>query len=114
MGCNEAHTLKEERAAMKQYIHVLNKSSYGSFRIALEPDEVDGGYVAECLDLEGCFSEGDTQESALANIGEAIEGVCESMMEHHGRVMHSTESSDTHSESSEEIYTSTPRTLKYA
>ena len=97
---------------MKQY--VLNKSSYGAFKVALETDEADGGYVAECLDLEGCVSEGDTQESALANIGEAIEGICESMMEHHGRIMRSTESSDTYSESSEERYTSTPRSLKYA
>jgi predicted RNase H-like HicB family nuclease len=30
-------------------------------------------WVAECPSLSGCVSQGDTQESALANIKEAIE-----------------------------------------
>jgi predicted RNase H-like HicB family nuclease len=33
----------------------------------------DGFWVAECPSLSGCVSQGDTQESALANIKEAIE-----------------------------------------
>jgi predicted RNase H-like HicB family nuclease len=32
----------------------------------------DGLWVAECPSLSGCVSQGETQESALANIKEAI------------------------------------------
>jgi predicted RNase H-like HicB family nuclease len=41
------------------------------FHITVEKDE-DGRYVAECTDLPGCLSEGDTLEDALENINEAI------------------------------------------
>ena len=33
----------------------------------------DGLVVAECTSLPGCVSQGETQESALANIREAIQ-----------------------------------------
>ncbi len=33
----------------------------------------DGYWVAECPSLPGCVSQGETQDSALANIREAIE-----------------------------------------
>jgi len=32
----------------------------------------DGFWVAECASLPGCISQGETQESALTNIREAI------------------------------------------
>lgn len=34
----------------------------------------DGFWVAECPSLPGCVSQGETEESALANIKEAIHG----------------------------------------
>lgn len=34
----------------------------------------DGFWVAECPSLPGCISQGDTRETAVANIREAIEG----------------------------------------
>lgn len=33
----------------------------------------DGFFVAECLDLPGCISQGRTEADAMANIREAIE-----------------------------------------
>lgn len=66
---------------------VVSIPGHGPFQVALEPDEMDGGYVVECLDMEGCVSEGDTRESAIANIRDAISGVCESMIARHRRVM---------------------------
>ncbi|MGI8881055.1 MAG: type II toxin-antitoxin system HicB family antitoxin [Jatrophihabitans sp.] len=42
------------------------------FRVRLERDELDGGWTAECVDLPGCFSEGETQEAALTNLADAI------------------------------------------
>lgn len=34
----------------------------------------DGFWVAECPSLPGCISQGETRESAITNIREAIEG----------------------------------------
>ncbi len=49
------------------------------FHITIERDE-DGRYVAECTDLPGCLSEGETMEEALENIGEAIIGCLKSRL----------------------------------
>jgi predicted RNase H-like HicB family nuclease len=37
----------------------------------------DGYIVAECPALPGCVSQGETEEEALRNIREAIEGILE-------------------------------------
>ena len=42
-------------------------------KIILYPGE-DGYWVAECLSLPGCISQGKTKAEARANIREAIEG----------------------------------------
>ena len=42
------------------------------FKVFLEEDIEDGGYVIECPALPGCASQGDTVEEALENIKEAI------------------------------------------
>lgn len=47
------------------------------FNITIERDE-DGRYVAECTDLPGCLSEGDTFEETMENISEAIVGCLKS------------------------------------
>jgi predicted RNase H-like HicB family nuclease len=39
----------------------------------------DGLWVAECPSLSGCVSQGETQESALANIKGAIEAYVEAL-----------------------------------
>ncbi len=44
-------------------------------------EEEEGGYSAQCLELPGCISEGETREEALANIREAIEGYLEAFPE---------------------------------
>ena len=41
-------------------------------QVVLHPGE-DGYWVAECPSLAGCISQGETKESAIANIKEAIE-----------------------------------------
>ena len=41
------------------------------FRIIIEQDE-DGIYIASCLALQGCYSQGSTIEEAKKNIEEAI------------------------------------------
>jgi predicted RNase H-like HicB family nuclease len=41
--------------------------------VLIEQDEA-GFFVASCPALKGCWSQGTTEEEALANIREAIEG----------------------------------------
>lgn len=49
------------------------------FEIIIERDK-EGSYVAECPDLPGCLSEGETLEEALENIDEAIIGCLKSRL----------------------------------
>ena len=49
------------------------------FNITIEVDE-DGRYVAECTDLPGCLSEGETLKEAIRNISEAIIGCLKSRL----------------------------------
>lgn len=48
-------------------------------QVILIPED-DGGYVVEVPSLPGCYSQGDTEAGALANIKEAIELHIEDMM----------------------------------
>ena len=48
------------------------------YKIVLEPDREEGGYVVHCPALPGCYSQGDTREEAINNITEAIEAYIES------------------------------------
>jgi predicted RNase H-like HicB family nuclease len=57
-----------------------NQSSR-TFTVSLERDPLDGGWVAECLDLPGCVSQGETQHEALENILDAIAEVLAVRME---------------------------------
>lgn len=49
------------------------------YTILLTPDLEDGGYVVTVPVLEGCVTEGDTIEEAIANARDAIQGYVESM-----------------------------------
>ena len=46
------------------------------YTIIVEKEE-EGGYSAQCLELPGAISQGETKEEALRNIKEAIEAVLE-------------------------------------
>jgi predicted RNase H-like HicB family nuclease len=50
-------------------------------RINLEQDE-EGIYVAECMTLPGCISQGKTRIEALTNIKDAVKGYLESLKKH--------------------------------
>lgn len=51
------------------------------YRILIEQDE-DGIYVANCPNLPGCISQGETRNEAISNIKDAIEGYLFSLMKH--------------------------------
>ncbi len=50
------------------------------YTIILEKED-EGGYSAQCLELPGAISQGETREEALRNIKEAIELVLEVLQE---------------------------------
>jgi predicted RNase H-like HicB family nuclease len=52
-----------------------------NLKVRVTRDELDGVWIAECVDLPGCFSQGDTEEEALANISDAIAEVISLRME---------------------------------
>ena len=51
------------------------------YTVLIEPGEVEPVWVATVPALPGCVSQGDTFESALANIREAIEGHVASLID---------------------------------
>ena len=44
-------------------------------------EEPEGGYSAQCVELQGAISQGENRTQALANIREAIEGYLEAFPE---------------------------------
>ncbi len=58
-----------------------------NLRLSVTPDEVDGGFVAECLDLPGAMSQGETQAEALENLIDAVQGVVAAKMEENFRAI---------------------------
>ncbi|MGA1864322.1 MAG: type II toxin-antitoxin system HicB family antitoxin [bacterium] len=48
------------------------------YRILIKQDE-DGVFIAECISLPGCISQGKTRKEALENIKDAIKGYIESL-----------------------------------
>jgi predicted RNase H-like HicB family nuclease len=50
---------------------------------SVEYDELDHIWVAECLELPGCFSQGDTEREAIENLTDAIGGVLTVRMQEH-------------------------------
>jgi predicted RNase H-like HicB family nuclease len=49
-------------------------------QVVIYPGE-DGYWVAECLSLPGCISQGETKEEAVANIKEAIQAYIASLID---------------------------------
>jgi predicted RNase H-like HicB family nuclease len=54
-----------------------------AYKVTIEPDVVDGGFVAECPALRGCVTDGETPEEALRNIRDAITDWLASGQERH-------------------------------
>lgn len=67
---------------MREYELLQREEKTMKFKIILEPDFEQGGYVVSCPSLPGCHSQGDTVEEARANIKEAIIAYVESLKKH--------------------------------
>lgn len=69
-----------------RFKHEAGESSFSSritFRIQVEHDSLDDRFIAKCLDLPGCMSEGETRQEAVENLVEAMAGVLEVRMQQH-------------------------------
>ena len=61
------------------YLLLYNEPTYDltmKYTIILEREE-EGGYSAQCLELPGAISQGESKEEAIKNVKEAIEAVLE-------------------------------------
>ncbi|BDC35825.1 MAG: type II toxin-antitoxin system HicB family antitoxin [Candidatus Methanoliparum thermophilum] len=52
-----------------------------TFKVVVEEDLEDEGYIVHCPAFKGCWSQGDTIEEALENIKEAIVGYLKTLNE---------------------------------
>jgi len=57
----------------------------GPFTARVLRDDVDGVWVAECVQLPGCMSQGETPNEALEHLADAIGGVLTVRMRRHIR-----------------------------
>ncbi len=67
-----AKNLEED---VRVYLHAdtkLIKVAGQEYTIHVSPDLEDGGYVTECVELPGCFSQGETKQEAIGSIKSAI------------------------------------------
>jgi predicted RNase H-like HicB family nuclease len=69
---------------VREKTHDLIKEG-GDLRIAFttHKDDLDGGYIAECPDLPGCMSQGETEEEAAANLANAVSDYIAVVIEDH-------------------------------
>jgi predicted RNase H-like HicB family nuclease len=56
------------------------KRSVWEFRCELSRDEIDDYWIAECLDLPGCISQGKTKDEAMSNLIDAMGEVLSARM----------------------------------
>lgn len=83
---------------VRRILHALRRLRPRRYRSAvtltvrLEPDELDGGWIAECEELPGCMSQGETEEEALANVQDAIGAVLASHLDATRETQHHAES----------------------
>jgi predicted RNase H-like HicB family nuclease len=66
--------------------HAVNSGTW-RLCVSVEADELDGGFVAECLDVPGAMSQGETEREALENLIDAIQGVLAVRMEERFRTI---------------------------
>lgn len=50
----------------------MNIESSMTYRTSVVRDHLDGGYVAACPSLPGCFGQGETEEEALRDLAAAM------------------------------------------
>jgi predicted RNase H-like HicB family nuclease len=67
-----------------EHVHHEDADAHSwKLRVVVEKDDLDGGYIARCLELPGCLSQGETEKEALENLNDAIGGVISARLHTH-------------------------------
>jgi predicted RNase H-like HicB family nuclease len=61
--------------------HARRKPTPRHLTVVLERDDLDGGWVAECLELPGCVAQGESEREVISNIIDAVAAVIAIRME---------------------------------
>lgn len=66
---------EDEREVVHKSGSTVTHQGSWHLQVEVEADELDGGFVAECIDLPGAMAQGETEEEALEELNEAIQGI---------------------------------------
>ncbi len=58
-----------------------------NLHIVVQFDPVDGGFTAECPEISGAMSQGETEREAIANLADAVKAVIEIGVERHLKML---------------------------
>jgi predicted RNase H-like HicB family nuclease len=73
---------------LDQRTYTLPNCSGLRIAYAIHKDDLDGGYIAECTDLPGCMSQGESEEEAAANLADAVADYISVVIEDHLQRQH--------------------------
>ncbi len=59
-----------------------------NLEVSVMPDELDGGYIAECSTVPGAMSQGETEEEAVEGLIDAVQGIVAAKMQESFREAH--------------------------
>lgn len=62
------------------------------FKVVIEPDEEDGGFVAYVANLPGVYGQGETEEEAADNLSESLNFTIRDMIDNDEKLPESDES----------------------
>jgi predicted RNase H-like HicB family nuclease len=63
------------------------ESHIGTWKLEVSviPDEIDGGFIAECANIPGAVSQGETEEEAVEGLIDAVQGIVAAKMQENFR-----------------------------
>jgi predicted RNase H-like HicB family nuclease len=73
--------------SVREQTHDIAKGGPLRIAYAIQRDELDGGFIAECAQLPGCVSQGETEEAA-ANLADAVADYISVVIEDHLQKRH--------------------------
>lgn len=60
----------------REQIGPIEKGTW-ELTLIIEPDELDGGFIAECAEVTGAAGQGETEQEAIQDLMEAINAIVE-------------------------------------
>lgn len=69
--------------AERECVYEPEEAHIGTWKLEVSviPDEIDGGFIAECRDVPGAVSQGETQEQAVDGLIDAVQGIVAAKMQ---------------------------------